>query len=124
MATRTREVKASVFDNRIDVLNENALEASSLTHQVYRTASAILALVRVRTLILRVSADPHWRPNQDRMIDDGDSVRLSEYCFNVCGTLKTITHGKNTDDFSEPTRIALWDLERCVNCTVTALSGR
>ena len=49
------------------------------------------------------------------MIDDKDSVQLSEYCFNVCGVLKTAGQGRNADSLSESVRVALEDLERCVD---------
>ena len=48
------------------------------------------------------------------MVDDQDSVQLSEYCFNVCEVLKTVIQGKNTDDLDEPVRMALGEMERCV----------
>ena len=49
------------------------------------------------------------------MIDDEDSVQLSEYCFNVCETLKNVTQGKNADDFDESgdEKTALENLKRC-----------
>jgi len=49
------------------------------------------------------------------MINDKDSVELSEYCFNVCEALKTVIRGRNTDDLSEPVRMALENLRRCVD---------
>jgi len=42
-------------------------------------------------------------------------VELSEYCFDVCEVLKTAIHGKKEDDLSEPVRMALEDLGRCVD---------
>ena len=49
------------------------------------------------------------------MIHDEDSVRLSEYCFNVCETLKNVTQWKNADDFDESgdEKTALENLKRC-----------
>jgi hypothetical protein len=49
------------------------------------------------------------------MIDDRDSVQLSEYCFNICETLKTTIGGKDADDPNKLVRAALEDLERCVD---------
>ena len=49
------------------------------------------------------------------MIDDEDSVQLSEYCFNVCEVLKTAVHGKDADNLDKSVRAALEDLERCVD---------
>ena len=46
------------------------------------------------------------------MIDDKDSVQLSEYCFNVCEVLKTAVQGRNADSLDESVRVALEDLER------------
>jgi hypothetical protein len=47
-------------------------------------------------------------------MDNESSVKLSEYCFNVCDELKTTIQGKRADELSEPVRIALVDLDRCV----------
>ena len=49
------------------------------------------------------------------MIDDKDSVQLSEYCFNVCEVLKGAVHGRSADSLNESVRVALEDLERCVD---------
>ena len=49
------------------------------------------------------------------MIDDEDSVQLSEYCFNVCNELKTVMQGRNADSLDESVRVALEDLGRCVD---------
>ena len=46
MATRTHKAKVSLLDDRIDVLNKDAAEASP-AKQVFRTVSTTLALVRV-----------------------------------------------------------------------------
>ena len=48
------------------------------------------------------------------MIDDEDSMQLSEYCFNVCATLENAIQGKNVGDLNKYVRMALEDLERCV----------
>lgn len=58
MATRTRKAKVSLLDDRIDILNRNAVEASS-AKQVFRTVSATLALVRVGAPILHPPAYSH-----------------------------------------------------------------
>ena len=49
------------------------------------------------------------------MVDNNDPVQLSEYCFDVCEMLKTVIQGKNPEDLVENMRMALKDLERCVN---------
>lgn len=49
------------------------------------------------------------------MIGNKDCVQLSEYCFNVCKALKAVVQGKNADDFNESVKVALEDLERCVD---------
>jgi len=49
------------------------------------------------------------------MIDDKDSVQLSEYCFNVCDVLKTVVQGWDVESLNESVRSALKDLERCVD---------
>ena len=56
------------------------------------------------------------------MIDDKDSMQLSEYCFNVCTVLKTAVQGRNVDSLGEPVRAALEDLERCVSLSFSACS--
>ena len=54
MATRRHNAKASLLDDKIDILNRNTVEVSS-SEQVFRTTSAILALVRVSALALLTS---------------------------------------------------------------------
>ena len=49
------------------------------------------------------------------MINNEDSVNLSEYYFNLCLTLETATQGKSVDNLGRPVRTALDDLERCVD---------
>jgi hypothetical protein len=49
------------------------------------------------------------------MIDDKDSVKLSEYCFGVCEALEAATRGENADDPNGLVRTALEDLARCVD---------
>jgi len=46
------------------------------------------------------------------MIDDEDSVQLSEYCFSMCETLGAVTQGMNAEDLNDS---ALKDLERCAD---------
>ena len=112
MATRTRRAKVSLLDDRISILNQEAIEASP-AKQVFRTVSATLALVRVSAPILRPPVVSHRQPNQDKMIDDNDSAQLSDYCFNVCEVLKTAVQGRSADGLNESVRVALEDLERC-----------
>ena len=49
------------------------------------------------------------------MVDDKDSVQLSEYCFNVCEVLKATIHGRDMNSLDESAKAALEDLGRCVN---------
>ena len=49
------------------------------------------------------------------MIDSNDSVQLSGYCFDVCEILRTVIQGRNPEDLSERVRMAVGDLERCVD---------
>ena len=56
------------------------------------------------------------------MIDDKDSVQLSEYCFNVCEVLKTAVQGRNADSLDESVRVALEDLERWVDSSSSTCS--
>jgi len=115
MATQTREVKA-FLDVRIDILNRNAVEVPPAM-QIFRTASGILALVRVSAfaaLYSFVYSKSYRRPNKDKIIDSKDSVQLSEYCFSICEAVKTVVQGKNTDDLDESVRVALEISERCV----------
>ena len=114
MATHARKGGTSLLDVRIDLLNKNASEPSP-ARQIFRTVSAILALVRVSTLVQRSSVSSQRWPNQDKMIKNKDSVDLSEDCFNMCEVLKTVIHGKDADDLSEPVMTALEDLGRCVD---------
>ena len=51
MATRTRKLTASDFDDRIDILTRNAV-AVPPAQDVHRKVCAILALVRVSALVL------------------------------------------------------------------------
>ena len=58
MATRTRRDKASALDDRMDILNRHAVEVSP-AQQVFRTVTAILALVQVIAHILILPVYPH-----------------------------------------------------------------
>ena len=51
MATRTRKLTASDFDDRIDILTRNAV-AVPPAQDFHRKVCAILALVRVSALVL------------------------------------------------------------------------
>ena len=57
--------EAPFLDGRIDILNKNSFETSP-TQQVYRTASAILALVRVSAFARLSPMDSHGRPESAR----------------------------------------------------------
>ena len=48
------------------------------------------------------------------MIDNNDSVQLSEYCFGLCDSLETAIQGKVVDDPGGHVRTSLGSLERCV----------
>ena len=52
------------------------------------------------------------------MVDDKDSVQLSEYCFNVCEILRNTFRGKNASDVDESEKMAMEGLERCVGDVV------
>ena len=56
------------------------------------------------------------------MIDDKDSVQLSEYCFNVCEVLKGVVRGRSADSLNESVRVALGDLEKCVDLSFSVCS--
>jgi hypothetical protein len=58
MATRTHKAKSPILDDKIDILNRNAGEASP-AKQVFETVAAILALVRVSALVLRSSVNSY-----------------------------------------------------------------
>ena len=49
------------------------------------------------------------------MVDNKYSVRLSEYCFDVCETLHNALQGKNAGDLGEIEKMVVEDLERYVN---------
>ena len=57
MATLAYEVKVTLSDGRTDSLGRNTIKASP-AEEVFTTVGAILALVRVSTLILRPSVNP------------------------------------------------------------------
>ena len=50
MATGTRKVETPTLDDRIDILNRDAVEIPPAKH-VFRTVGAILVLVRVGALV-------------------------------------------------------------------------
>jgi len=58
METCTTMAKVPLLDDRIDILNRNAVEASA-AKQVFRTVGVILALVRVSALVLRPPVNNH-----------------------------------------------------------------
>jgi len=76
MVTRTRKAKVLFLDDRIEILNRDAVEVSA--KHVFRTAGAALALVLVPPfcVYLWILID---NPYQDKMIDDKDSVQPSEF---------------------------------------------
>ena len=47
------------------------------------------------------------------MIDNDDSMQLSEYCFNLCESLETVFQGMVVDDLNGYVRASLGSLERC-----------
>jgi len=55
------------------------------------------------------------------MINNEDSVLLSEYCFNVCEALNAAIQGKKAEDLNESVRTALEDLGRYVYCPLPGL---
>ena len=46
------------------------------------------------------------------MIDDDDSVKLSDYCFSVCEVLNAAIQEKTKDGLNGSARLGLEDLER------------
>jgi len=110
MRTHTRKF----LDDRIDTLNRNVVDASPGC-QVFRTVSAILVLTRVSIHILVSPKNSHRWPNKDKMVDNEDYVQVSEYCFDTCVALEPVIQGKSADYSNESLRMALEDLERCVN---------
>lgn len=44
------------------------------------------------------------------MINKKDSAKLSEFCFEMCETLKTVIQGGNTDELSESMKVALMEI--------------
>jgi len=61
------------------------------------------------------------------MIDNEDSVQLSEYCFSMCETLKMVVQGANAGDLDDSATVAIKDLERCADrpwlCLLTKSSN-
>ena len=118
MAPRAPESKASLLDSKIDILNRSAAETSPApVKQIFRAVvlsepwfGLVLSLFdHLRTGIISLATQ------QDEIIDDSYSVELSEYCFDVCEVLKTVTQGNNIDNLNESMTTALGDLERCVH---------
>lgn len=56
------------------------------------------------------------------MIGDKDSVRLADYCFNICMALGTTLQGKDVDNLDGSVRATLDEVERCVDHMAVALS--
>ena len=50
------------------------------------------------------------------MIDDDDSVKLSDYCFSVCEALNAAIKEKTKDGLNGSARLGLEDLERYRDC--------
>ena len=48
------------------------------------------------------------------MVDDDDSVQLSECCFDICEALETVIQGENAGHLNGPVGTALMNLERYV----------
>ena len=49
------------------------------------------------------------------MINNGDSVQLSEDCFNVCEVLSTVIQRTSTGSLNESVKVTLEDFERCAD---------
>ena len=112
MGPRRRKDTVSLND-KIDVLDKNAVEDSP-ANRIFKTASAILALVQVSAVAPLYSL---WTliptvTQQDRMIDSKDFMQLSESCFNVCEALDAQVQGKTAEDLDECVTTALEDSER------------
>ena len=110
----TNGITVSLLNFCIAVLNENAVKVSS-GREIFGIVGTILALVRVCTRSILI-CELWLTPNKDTMIDDRYVVHLSEYCFNVCETLKNTIQGRNRSDLNELEKMTLEDLERCVHC--------
>ena len=115
MGPRRRKDTVSLNDE-IDVLDKNTVEDSP-ANRIFKTASAILALVQVSAVAPLCSL---WTltptvTQQDKMIDSKDFVQLSESCFNVCEALDAQVRGKAAEDLDECVTTALEDLERYFN---------
>ena len=46
------------------------------------------------------------------MIENKESMQLSEQCFNVCESLMDAIQGKDADDLNDSEKIAMKDLEK------------
>ena len=49
------------------------------------------------------------------MANNKNSAKLSEFCFEMCETLKIAIQGRNADEFSKSMKVALAEIERCVH---------
>ena len=112
--THTNNIITPLLDFCIAILTMNAAGVSPGT-EIFRVASTILALVRVSTPELLPFTNSHSCSKKDTMIDDKYVVQVSEYCFNACEALNRKIQGRNLDDLSESERIAMEDMERCVD---------
>lgn len=90
------DITVSLLNFCIVVMNENTAKACS-GREIFRIVGTILILVR------------------DSMIDDRYVVHLSEYCFNVCETLKNTIQGRNQTDLNESEKMVLEGLERAMH---------
>ena len=54
-----------------------------------------------------------WR-DQDEMVNERHSIKISRYYLDMCETLKTVLQGRNANDLDESARMAPEDLEGCV----------
>jgi len=60
-------------------------------------------------------SDAHYSGSGPEMTDNGDSVHISETCFDMCETLEATTQGKNANDLDESVKTTPEGLERCVD---------
>jgi hypothetical protein len=104
------------LDDRIDILNGHATEDFP-ANEVFGAAVAILLFVRVRPFFQCAHSwalDLIDDPTKDEMIDDEYFVQLSEYCFDVCETLRNAISGKNAGNLVEFERMVVEYLERYI----------
>ena len=113
MAMPTNPVK-DLLDSRIHELDGYTHETLQ-EKQVFGATSDIISLVRVRIVTLcssKLCISLVYR--KDKMIDDKEFVKLSEYFFRICTQLKAEIRGSNTGDLSQSVVTGLYDLERYV----------